>query len=55
MIGKSFHSKRFWKWVVYGIIQGMVICYFCFYANDKAINKTGYENDLWSIGKLITK
>jgi magnesium-transporting ATPase (P-type) len=52
IIGKSFHSKRFWKWVVYGIFQGMIICYLSYYSNQFALNKQGGLNDLWSVGKI---
>ena len=53
MLSKSFHSNRFWKWVVYGMIQGMIICYFCYYANENAINREGCQNDIFSVGNYI--
>ena len=52
MINKYFNSKIYWKWVIYGIAQAMIICYFCYFANASAINKTGYVQDLWSVGKI---
>jgi phospholipid-transporting ATPase len=50
MVGKSFHSKRFWKWVIYGVVQGAIICYFSYFGNESAVNSSGKINDLWSVG-----
>ena len=50
MMGKSFHSKRFWKWVIYGVLQGAIICYISYFGNQSGVNSSGKINDLWSIG-----
>jgi len=50
---KLFHTKRFWKWVLYGMIEGLLIFIICFYCNSSATNRNGENQDLWSIGKFF--
>jgi phospholipid-transporting ATPase len=52
IIGKLFHSARFWKWIAYGIIQGVLVYLFSFYANDSITNRNGFTQDLWSNGSI---
>ena len=50
--GKLFHTKRFWKWVFVGIIQGFfsfLISYFTF----KNIDSYGLTYDYWILGENI--
>jgi len=53
IIGKLFHSKRFWKWVLYGAIQAFFVYLFCYKPNDGIINDKGFMTDLYSQGKKI--
>jgi len=53
MIGKLFHTNRFWKWNIYGIIQGFFVFIVGFYCNNSSIEETGYTQELWSCGKYF--
>ena len=50
IINKLFHNKRFWKWIIYGIIQALFVYVYssftCKYIND------GYLHDLGSQGSI---
>ena len=49
---RLFHSRRFWKWVIYGMLEGFFVFLFCFYINQFHINKeNGFNQEFWSIGK----
>jgi len=50
MIGKLFHSIRFWKWVSYGMIQAVCVYLFSFVANSSATNMDGKHQDIFSNG-----
>ena len=50
IIGKLFHSGRFWKWMYYGIVQGLFVYIIGYYTNDQFLEDTGYIQDLWSCG-----
>ncbi len=52
IIGKLFHSTRFWKWVGYGMIQGYLIFLFSFYSNNSIVDLSGMFQDLWSCGMI---
>lgn len=51
MIGKLFHSIRFWKWILYGALQGFIIYIFCYIGNDVICDENGHIADLYSQGK----
>jgi phospholipid-transporting ATPase len=55
IVGKLFHSYRFWKWVFYGIIQAFFVYFFSFHMNSSATNTDGMNQDLWSNGKKNIK
>ena len=46
MNNKLFHTGRFWKWILYGSFQSVMMFVFSFYANSSATNKEGYLLDL---------
>jgi len=52
IIGKLFHSIRFWKWVISGALQGLILFgfYFFSYAGNE---ENGRTQDLWSIGSMV--
>ena len=50
IINKLFHNKRFWKWVLYGIIQALFVYIFSFITCDVASD--GYLQDLGSQGSI---
>jgi len=52
MKNKLFHTTRFWKWVIYGMLQGLIIAILCYYSNSSPLNNTGRIPDLWSIGSI---
>jgi magnesium-transporting ATPase (P-type) len=52
IVGKLFHSGRFWKWVFYGILQGFVLFLFGYYAMNSP-DYRGRTQDLWSVGSMI--
>lgn len=52
VVDKLFHSKRFWKWILYGAVQGFFIFLFSYYFNDVA-DSNGRNQDLWSIGSIV--
>jgi phospholipid-transporting ATPase len=54
MIGKLFHSIRFWKWVGYGMIQAVCVYVFSFVTNSSATNSEGRHQDIFSNGKLFS-
>ena len=47
--GKLFHYKRFWKWIFFGMLQGMLLFVFGFYSLD-ANDSRGYTYDFWGTG-----
>jgi phospholipid-transporting ATPase len=55
IVGKLFHSYRFWKWVIYGMIQAFFVYFFSFNMNSSATNLDGMHQDIWSNGKYIFK
>jgi phospholipid-transporting ATPase len=52
IVGKLFHSIRFWKWVLYGMMQGVLVYLFSYNANRGAINTSGFQQDLFSGGSM---
>ena len=50
IINKLFHNKRFWKWILYGIIQALFV-YFYSFITCKVVND-GYVHDLGSQGSI---
>lgn len=52
IVGKLFHSIRFWKWVFSGIFQAFIVYLLGYYCLD-APRHDGKINDLWSIGSMI--
>jgi phospholipid-transporting ATPase len=52
IVGKLFHSLRFWKWVFYGMMQGVLIYLFSYNANRGPINSGGMGQDLFSAGSI---
>ena len=52
IIGKLFHSFRFWKWICYGILQASFIYVFSFYANQSCGNRSGNVEDLDASGSI---
>jgi hypothetical protein len=52
IIGKLFHSIRFWKWVFYGFMQAVFIYLLSYNANSSAIEQSGFHQDLWSNGSI---
>jgi phospholipid-transporting ATPase len=52
IVGKLFHSLRFWKWILYGILQAVFVYIFSFNANNSPINSDGVHQDLWSRGSI---
>ena len=52
IVGKLFHSSRFWKWIIYGILQASFIYIFSFYANESNGNRSGNVNDLDASGSI---
>ena len=50
IINKLFHNKRFWKWILYGIIQALFV-YFYSFITCKVVND-GYLHDLESQGSI---
>lgn len=52
LINKLFHSIRFWKWVLIGIIQGAIMFCFFYYSNNSP-DVNGRYQDLWSVGSMV--
>ena len=52
IIGKLFHSLRFWKWIVYGILQALVIFIYSF-LGCYLIEKSGMNQSLESVGSSV--
>ena len=52
IIGKLFHSLRFWKWIVYGILQALVIFIYSF-LGCYLIDKSGMNQSLESVGSSV--
>ncbi len=52
IIGKLFHSNRFWKWVISAIVKGFILFFFFFFAFS-GFNENGNVQDLWAIGSMI--
>jgi len=52
LIGKLFHSTRFWKWVLTGALQGLILFVFYFFSFN-GIDSDGKSQNLWSIGSMI--
>jgi phospholipid-transporting ATPase len=52
VVNKLFHTVRFWKWVLYGMMQGCIIFLFCYYCNE-AILPQGRTQDLFSVGSMV--
>ena len=52
IIGKLFHSLRFWKWIIYGILQALIIFVYSF-LGCYLIEKTGMNQSLESVGSII--
>ena len=50
IINKLFHNKRFWKWVLYGIIQAFFVYIYSFYTCEYIYD--GYLHDLGSQGSI---
>ena len=51
MISKLFHFNRFWKWILYGVIQGYFIFAFSFFAFTTS-NSYGNILDMWALGTM---
>jgi phospholipid-transporting ATPase len=52
IIGKLFHAKRFWKWVLMGFFQGLIIVIFHVFSFTTN-NSNGYSQNLWSFGSMF--
>lgn len=52
IVGKLFHSMRFWKWVIYGMMQGVLVYLLSYNANRGAIDTSGFQQDLFSGGSI---
>lgn len=52
LVGKLFHSNRFWKWVLTGGLQGLILFSFYFFSFN-GINEDGKLQNLWSLGSMI--
>jgi phospholipid-transporting ATPase len=52
IIGKLFHSLRFWKWVIYGMMQGVLVYLFSYHANFGPYDQSGHQQDLFSAGSI---
>lgn len=52
IVGKLFHSIRFWKWVLYGFVQAVFVYLLSYNANNSAFNSEGFRQDLWSCGSI---
>ena len=50
IINKLFHNKRFWKWVLYGIIQAFFVYLYSFHTCEYIYD--GYLHDLGSQGSI---
>ena len=50
IINKLFHNKRFWKWVLYGIIQAFFVYIYSFHTCEYIYD--GYLHDLGSQGSI---
>ena len=53
LIGKLFHSIRFWKWVLYGAFQGLILFFFYFFSFYDMESENGKGHTLWSIGSMV--
>ena len=51
IINKLFHSKRFWKWIIYGIIQALFVFVYSFMTCKYIYD--GHMHDLGSQGSVI--
>jgi magnesium-transporting ATPase (P-type) len=47
-----FHKGRFWKWIVYGSFQSVIMFAYSYYANESATNLNGYTLDLIGQGSI---
>jgi len=52
IIGKLFHSTRFWKWVVYGILQGIFVYLYSYYSIPFGVDSSGLTPDVFSNGSI---
>jgi phospholipid-transporting ATPase len=52
LIGKLFHPIRFWKWVLTGTLQGLILFVFYFFSFN-GIDEDGKSQNLWSVGSMI--
>jgi phospholipid-transporting ATPase len=52
VVNKLFHTVRFWKWVIYGLLQASILFVFAYYCNN-SIDQQGYHQDLFSVGSMI--
>lgn len=50
MISKLFHFKRFWKWMVCGIIDALFVFLIAFFSLSSSNN--GQSLDMWGIGTM---
>ena len=46
-----FHSGRFWKWIIFGGFQSMILFFYSYHSNISATNNDGHILDLISQGK----
>ena len=53
MNGECFSGPRFWKWIIYGILQGTTLFLFIFFLNPFPLNKNGNNLDLKSLGNHV--
>jgi phospholipid-transporting ATPase len=52
VVNKLFHSARFWKWMLYGILQAYLVYYIIFNCNN-TFDPEGNQNDLFTIGSIV--
>jgi magnesium-transporting ATPase (P-type) len=52
IIGKLFHSTRFWKWVIYGILEGIFVYLYCYYSIQLGVNPSGVTPDVYLGGSI---
>lgn len=51
IVNKLFHTHRFWKWIIYGVLQGLLLYVYCF--NSAMLTQTGNYLDLSCDGSII--
>ena len=52
LYGKLFHYKRFWKWLLLGTLQGLVVVLFC--VEIMSLNdRDGFMFDNWSVSTMV--